>query len=143
MRWLKTWLKGKRTPLQVPLRAVIPEALVLRLNEATGYSQDDCHSVLSILPENEREAYVSAYESRTEPLLRSSDPCWEDLLALDSRYKGILASAGQEARKRLKIEKYQRGDCHRIWRVKKQILKEKYGLDWRSPGEMNPRNFFD
>lgn len=35
------------------------------------------------------------------------------------------------------------GFCHAIWSAKKRILKEKYGIDWRTPKEMNPINFYD
>ncbi len=35
------------------------------------------------------------------------------------------------------------GSCHLVWRRKKQILKEEFGIDWYSPREMNPRVIFD
>ena len=35
------------------------------------------------------------------------------------------------------------GYCHSLWSVKKRILKEKYQVEWRSPGEMNPEVKFD
>lgn len=35
------------------------------------------------------------------------------------------------------------GSCHIAWAEKKRILKEKHGIDWRSPGEMNPDIMFD
>ena len=35
------------------------------------------------------------------------------------------------------------GACHLIWMEKKHILKEKYGIDWRSPSELNPDAMFD
>ncbi len=35
------------------------------------------------------------------------------------------------------------GFCHRFWRTKKRILKTKYGVDWFTPGEMNPSTRFD
>lgn len=37
----------------------------------------------------------------------------------------------------------QRGLCFRIWSAKRDILKEEYGIDWRSPAQMNPRVRFD
>ncbi|MDE6013283.1 MAG: hypothetical protein K2G91_11255 [Prevotella sp.] len=37
----------------------------------------------------------------------------------------------------------QMGLCFRIWSVKRDLLKEKYGIEWRSPAQMNPRVLFD
>ena len=36
-----------------------------------------------------------------------------------------------------------RGWCHSYWACKKRILKEKYGIDWKSPAELNPGIKFD
>ena len=30
------------------------------------------------------------------------------------------------------------GFTHTIWETKKHILKEKHGIDWKTPAEMNP-----
>ena len=30
------------------------------------------------------------------------------------------------------------GFCHVFWAEKKRILKEKYGIDWKTPAEQNP-----
>lgn len=35
------------------------------------------------------------------------------------------------------------GYCHTYWRVKKRILKEKYGIDWLSPADRFPGMLFD
>lgn len=35
------------------------------------------------------------------------------------------------------------GSCHRIWAIQKQILKEKYGITWYSPAELNPEIKYD
>lgn len=35
------------------------------------------------------------------------------------------------------------GTCHIIWARKKQLLKEMYNLDWKSPAELNPTARFD
>lgn len=36
-----------------------------------------------------------------------------------------------------------KGYCHILWGCKKQILKERFNIDWRSPQEMNPHCRFD
>ncbi len=40
-------------------------------------------------------------------------------------------------------EQYKRGICHAIWARKKQLLWELYGIDWKSPAELNPTTRFD
>lgn len=35
------------------------------------------------------------------------------------------------------------GYCHIFWGCKKQVLKDNYNIDWRSPAEMNPYCKFD
>lgn len=35
------------------------------------------------------------------------------------------------------------GRCHMIWEEQKKILKERYGIDWKTPAEMNPDVEFD
>ena len=35
------------------------------------------------------------------------------------------------------------GYCHRYWMEKQYILKQKYGIDWKSPSELNPKILFD
>jgi hypothetical protein len=35
------------------------------------------------------------------------------------------------------------GSCHTLWSLQKQILKEKYGITWYTPAELNPDVKFD
>jgi hypothetical protein len=35
------------------------------------------------------------------------------------------------------------GGCHLFWKIKKRILKNEFGLDWKSPAELNPYMMFD
>ena len=37
----------------------------------------------------------------------------------------------------------QLGSCHYIWGMKKRILKEKYGIIWYAPSEINPNCIYD
>jgi hypothetical protein len=37
----------------------------------------------------------------------------------------------------------QLGSCHRLWDMQKTILKEKYGITWYSPDELNPEIIYD
>jgi hypothetical protein len=35
------------------------------------------------------------------------------------------------------------GYCYMLWEKQKEILKKRYGIDWKSPDEMNPMILFD
>ena len=37
----------------------------------------------------------------------------------------------------------QLGSCHTLWALQKRILKEKYGITWYTPAELNPDVKFD
>lgn len=40
------------------------------------------------------------------------------------------------------IERYL-GFCHTFWQERKEVFKELYGIDWKTPAEMNPGAMFD
>jgi hypothetical protein len=54
-----------------------------------------------------------------------------------------LANHDAEAELLATGHKHGLGWCHLFWSVKKRILKEKYGIDWKSPEELNPHILFD
>jgi len=60
----------------------------------------------------------------------------------DPKYKDILSSVDKEIEKELG-DPIPMGYCHVIWVKKKQILKDRYGVDWKSPAELNPNIEFD
>lgn len=35
------------------------------------------------------------------------------------------------------------GYCHKYWWTKKKILREKFGMEWKSPVDLNPEVDFD
>lgn len=60
----------------------------------------------------------------------------------DTTYAWAIKEAGDRATEEVG-RPFQMGTCHLIWRRKKQILKEEFGIDWYSPSEMNPGARFD
>ena len=57
-----------------------------------------------------------------------------------------MAWAFKEASARAREEighEYRMGDCYRVWKRMKQILKEDYDIIWYSPREMNPGVKYD
>ncbi|MBP9867136.1 MAG: hypothetical protein KBC41_03625 [Candidatus Pacebacteria bacterium] len=57
----------------------------------------------------------------------------------------IIRQAHKEAVVQLLEEKFPEGlgYCHVLWGRQQQILKEKYGVDWKSPSDMNPEIMYD
>ena len=61
----------------------------------------------------------------------------------DPKYKKITKEAEKEAEKNLAHIPKVEGYCFSFWDEKKRILKEKYGIDWKTPAELNPSTLFD
>ena len=59
-------------------------------------------------------------------------------------FKEISSEVEDKLKEILKdINPYRIGYCHIYWKAKKELLKNEYGIDWKSPSEMNPRTRFD
>ena len=82
-----------------------------------------------------------ARESSRSP----EDRLRHDPIEDNARVRPTLDQAGREAEQELAARgiKPQFGYCHAYWHTKQRILKEKYGVDWRTPAEMNPDVAFD
>jgi len=59
----------------------------------------------------------------------------------DPTYAWAIKEAGQRASEEIGYN--QMGDCHRIWRRMKEILKDEFDIVWYSPREMNPDVRYD
>lgn len=68
---------------------------------------------------------------RTDPVEYS----WE--------WEKIYYEVEAELDRRLANVPRQMGFCFQYWAMKRELLMEKYGIDWRSPSQMNPRVMFD
>ena len=70
-------------------------------------------------------------------------PLNHDPIELDPDLKQKIAEAEERALTILAHEPRRMGFCHLLWRTKKQILRDEYGIDWKTPAEMNPQVLFD
>ena len=63
----------------------------------------------------------------------------------DAKRKKLIETAETEAEYSMEQDStiQTEGACHTLWGRQKQILKERYGIKWRSPAEMNPDVMFD
>lgn len=59
------------------------------------------------------------------------------------KYKAVIKDVEKELEELLKDKPRGTGFCHIYWYEKRRILKEKYGINWKSPAIMNPRVRFD
>jgi len=63
----------------------------------------------------------------------------------DPKYQAILAAAEAKAREELRARGVLEdlGFCHVLWQRKKEILRDEYGITWKTRSEMNPTVDFD
>ena len=66
----------------------------------------------------------------------------KDPIQLTPKWEEIIYDVQKECDERLAGEQRYRGFCHKFWGVLKEVLAER-GIEWRSPGLMNPRIRFD
>ena len=65
-----------------------------------------------------------------------------DPIELTDKYLKIELELERLIRKEIGEDGYM-GFCHKYWWTKKNLLKEKYGIEWKSPVDMNPDVDFD
>lgn len=58
-------------------------------------------------------------------------------------WEKIYYDVEDELDRRLANVPRQMGFCFQYWAMKRELLMEKYGIDWRTPSQMNPRVMFD
>lgn len=60
-------------------------------------------------------------------------------------FKAVIDKVEDELDEMLKDDPLNgcRGFCHTYWSAKKKLLKNKYGIEWKTPQQMNPRVRFD
>ena len=75
-------------------------------------------------------------------LVKARKPMKTDPVEQTPEYLAIEKELEQEIKLLLPVKRT-RGHCYRYWEVKKKILKKNYGIDWKSPKELNPRIKFD
>ncbi|MBQ8812885.1 MAG: hypothetical protein IJZ85_00080 [Lachnospiraceae bacterium] len=89
--------------------------------------------------------YVTGEDSEARELPRSAGGWYYHPLEDDSEFQKILPEVQRKVDaevKRIRQEqfgeaKYVMGLCHIEWGIKKQILKEQYGVEWLSVSDLN------
>lgn len=81
--------------------------------------------------EKRRTVKLSVHTIKTDPI--ENNP----------KYKEIIRQADREAKECCKGYVGKLGYCHRFWAAKERILREKYGIEWKSPAKCNRGIIFD
>ena len=60
----------------------------------------------------------------------------------DPRYAAAFRDVNERVRSRFS-DCSDLGVCHQMWAYKKRLLRLEYGINWRSPADLNPCVLFD
>ena len=135
--------------------AEVPASLVIRLRKQTGLPLMECKHFLERFTPEERIRLVELRESQTDTFVH--DPI-EDNPSIRSLFEAVRAEVNgvvtEEHRKRIaELEESSptveslfrggRGLCHREWQLTKKLMKERHGIEWQSPADLNPWVIFD
>ena len=86
------------------------------------------------------EAYLAWKEETDDPVLKSFYNSQREATEKQiNEAKRLLPDDPEQAAQVF----MQLGSCHRLWDMQKTILKEKYGITWYSPDELNPEIIYD
>ena len=105
-----------------------------------------------IIPEVMKEVYIQFVNKSIEQEEKWLETdTWDDPFGDDPESMKISTSKRIEEAKRLLPSNpeqaaelfMQLGCCHTLWALQKRILKEKYGITWYTPDELNPDVKFD
>jgi len=117
------------------------------------YLYDGCGKVVPFDTIDECRALCEAVESAGEgtktsevkPGEKSRSGLAHDPVEDDPRYSEVFKTIDDEVKKILADHPLRGGEgfVNIYWETKKRLLKEKYGIDWHSPGELNPHVIFD
>ena len=74
-----------------------------------------------------------------------SRPERHDPIEDDPRFSSVFQSIDDETTAALERKQVfpGLGYCHTFWATKRIILRKKYGLEWKSPSELNPATIYD
>ncbi|MDD2337170.1 MAG: BPTI/Kunitz-type proteinase inhibitor domain-containing protein [Geobacteraceae bacterium] len=158
---LASLLYGKNLPdkcLLVPVNGSC-KAMIEKyfFNQKTGrcaeYIYDGCGSIVPFDTLVECQALCEEFPSNgnradtsgIEPIEKKRSGLYYDPVEDDPRYAEVFKTIDDEVKKVLADypQRGGRGSVTIYWETKKSLLKQKYGIDWRSPGELNPQVIFD
>jgi hypothetical protein len=156
---MKLFLTNPERQELEPLHAV-PAELVMRFRQATFWSVLDSKRFLAKFSLAQQIQCIELAEKVATELIDGNflrdpiedDPairplfesvCEEVKQEVDAWHQQRIAELEQSAPAVAELFRSKRGLYHRHWARVKQLLWERYHIEWRSPGEMNPWVTFD
>ena len=110
---------------------------VMRVHRATGLGPLQTRDHLSKLSEHHRRQLLTAIEQQ-------SGPTYHDPIEDDPSVAPLFAQVRQEVETLVEAESGLRlGRCHRIWHLTQRTLRERHGIEWLTPAQLNPGVAFD
>jgi hypothetical protein len=128
---------------------------VQRFRSATGLPVMECKRFLASLSPTDRSAYIELAESQPGRPLHDpiqDDPAIRPLFLAASEeaareanewHRQRMAELERESPSVAALFRSGRGLCYVVWARTKELMKERHGIDWRSPKELNPLTRFD
>ena len=130
---------------------------VMSLHEWTGISIRECKQYLSRISSVDRNRVLKFLRDAKE-----REPFFRDPIEFDPtirpKFEAICREADKVTRewqqdriRRLELESPELAElestgiglCYRYWALVKQLMRERHGIEWRSPSDMNPGTLFD
>jgi hypothetical protein len=145
--------KCLRVPVNGSCKAMIDKYYFdQKAGRCAEYSYDGCGPVVPFDTLDECQALCeNVTESGNKgvtgikPVENKRSGLYYDPIEDDPRYAEVFKTIDDEVKELLANypQREGRGSVYTYWETKKGLLKQKYGIDWRSPGEMNPQVIFD
>jgi hypothetical protein len=136
-------------------RVPVSAEQVASLRRRTGMPWMECKRFLASLTPAERDKYIAAAGVQPDGFLHDpteDDPairplflavCEEATREAEEWHRQHIAELEQEYPAVADLFRRGQGLCHRIWARTKALLRERHGIEWRSPAEVNPWVIFD
>lgn len=138
---------------RLPKLPAPPDWMTTELEHRSGLSRHRCVELLMSATAEESWCALNASQNQSFEELLSQQEYYKRLLypggdlldqiELDDRYAPYLLRAGLLTDRALNGKKRGLGFCHLFWRTMQDILKHQFGIDWKTPAEMNPAVSYD
>lgn len=133
-------------PVKGPCKALIEAAYFDRTSgRCVPYFYDGCGAVKPFDSLEQCQAQCEPAVPDEQPQRQGGSGLKRDPIEADPRYRKIFAGIELEVDQAVAGDprRGSMGFVHLRWEVKKRILKQNYGIEWRSPAELNPHVMFD
>ena len=120
-----------------PLTQQFDAETVMRVHRATGLGPLQARAHLAKLSEHHRRQLLTAIEQQ-------SGPTYHDPIEDDPSVASLFAQVRREAQSIVEAEGGPRlGRCHQVWHIVQRTLRERHGIEWLTPAQLNPGVAFD